>query len=61
MDSHTMAMTILTHPLHVLLMGMILTRLACEGLAVARARRGASGVADRPLGRVGGPSDLRAA
>ena len=63
MFSHTIILAILTHPLHVLLFGVILSRLAREVFsAAARAReasRGGSGRYRQPVAP--GPSDLRAA
>ena len=63
MFSHPIVMMMLTHPLHVLLAGVIFSRVAREVLsAVARAReasRAGSGRDRQPVAR--GPSDLRAA
>ena len=59
MFSHTITLAILTHPLHVLLFGVILSRLAREVVsAAARAREGSRG--DR-LPVAPDPSNLRAA
>jgi hypothetical protein len=61
MLSHAITMAVLTHPLHVLLVGVILSRLMREGAVAAtwawRARRSSthSGLP------VADPSDLRAA
>ena len=52
-------MTVLTHPLHVLLIGVILSRLVREGVAQARqVRRPGTGSHPAPAA---GPSHLRAA
>ena len=59
MSSETMMMTILTHPLQVLLMGVIFCRLVREGVAQARQVR-RMGSRSRP-GPVADSSDLRAA
>jgi hypothetical protein len=63
MFSHPIVMMMLTHPLHVLLVGMILSRAVREVVsAAARAReasRVGSGRERQPVAR--GPSDLRAA
>ena len=63
MFSHAIILAILTHPLHVLLFGVILSRLAREVVSTAARAREASRVeslGDRqPLAP--GPSDLRAA
>jgi len=61
MLSDAMKMAVLTHPLHVLLVGVILSRLTREGVVAAtrawQARRPSTG---RPL-PVADPSDLGAA
>jgi hypothetical protein len=59
MFSHAIMLAILTHPLHVLLAGVILSRLAREVVsAAARAREASRGNRQRV---VPGPSNLRAA
>jgi hypothetical protein len=59
MDSTAITMTILTHPLQVLLIGVILSRLVREGVAqVRQPRRPGTGSHPAP---VAGPSHLRAA
>ncbi len=57
-----LTMTVLTHPLQVLLIGMILSRLARELVsAAARARKVSSGGTGERQPLATGPSDLRAA
>ena len=56
LDSTAITMTILTHPLQVLLIGVILSRLVREG--VTQARRPGTGSYPAP---VAPPSRLRAA
>ena len=62
MLSQAIMMTVLTHPLQVLLIGVIISRLAREGVAVAtqarQARRMGSGSHPAPAADA---SDLRAA
>jgi len=61
MPSHAFILAVLTHPLHVLLVGVILSRLVRDGVDAAtqawRARRSSTG-SQLP---VADPSDLRAA
>jgi len=63
MFSHAILLAILTHPLHVLLFGVILSRLAREVVSAEARAREASGVESRgdrqPVAP--GPSNLRAA
>jgi len=63
MFSHAIMLAILTHPLHVLLFGVILSRLAREVVTAAaragEAARVGSGRYRQPVAP--GPSDLRAA
>ena len=60
MLSETITMTVLTHPLQVLLIGMILVRLAREGFAAAtRARQAPTDSNCSPVRA--DPSDLQAA
>ena len=63
MFSHAIVLAILTHPLHVLLFGVILSRLAREVFSVAARAREASRVESRGDRQrlMPGPSDLRAA
>ena len=63
MFSHAIVLAILTHPLHVLLFGVILSRLAREVVSAAARAREASRVESRrdrqPV--TSDPSNLRAA
>ena len=63
MFSHTIILAILTHPLHVLLFGVILSRLAREVVSAATRAREASRVESRgdPQPLAPDPSSLRAA
>ena len=63
MFSHPIVMMMLTHPLHVLLAGVILSRVVREVVSAAARARDASRVGsgrDRQPGAVS-PSDIRAA
>jgi hypothetical protein len=58
MVSHAIVITVLTHPLHVVLFGVIVSRLAREAVsAAARAREASRG---HGLSVAPRPSDLRA-
>ena len=63
MFSHPIVMMMLTHPLHVLLAGVILSRVVREVVSAAgRAREASRGGSDRDRQPAAmGPSDLRAA
>ena len=63
MFSHAIILAILTHPLHVLLFEVILSRLAREVVSAAARAREASRVESRgdPQPLAPGPSDLRPA
>jgi hypothetical protein len=61
MLSHAITMTALTHPLQVLLIGMILVRLTSEGFAVATGTRRSPPDSIGSTVRAAGPSDLQAA
>ena len=63
MFSHAIMLAILTHPLHVLLFGVILSRLAREVFSAAARAPEASRAESRgdPQPLAPGPSDLRAA
>ena len=59
MFSETIMMTVLTHPLRILLIGMILSRLVRDGVAAAiQARRTSSGSHPAPVADL---SEIRAA
>jgi len=63
MFSHAIMLAILTHPLHALLFGVILSRLAREVISAAARAREASRVESRGDRQPSapGPSNLRAA
>ena len=61
MSSHPLVMTVLTHPFHVLLVGMLLARLARDGVALATGMRGVPPGPDPSRVGVAASSDLHAA
>ena len=61
MFSHAITMTVLTHPLQVLLIGMVLARLALQAFAMATRGRPAPTDSNGTTMRAAAPSDLQAA